>query len=280
MVDNLANVRYVYEDSTDTVTISARSGESHKIKEIYIDSPASDSYVDVKIGTKIVARIPVAMGDGLWVSPYDKGINDRSIVAVIQELFGNDVFFEADEDEDITLSFSATQTGVHVFYEVGKTGIDKTKLGRSASDNYIMFSMATHSADINATGDYELDTAIAPEGFPDIANNFVVPSGRHFDIRAIGFASTANSGTKPTKLHFYDETYEFFDPLNHSGITVDPDHNILYANVKQNQLYRVDSYIIDSGHKITLTMDATYDGTNTVTAGTEKAILVGIWRLK
>ena len=280
MSDDLGHIRYSYTDSGTSVTIAARSGESHKIKEIYIDSPGADTYMDVGIGTKVVSRVPIALGDNTYVSPYSGSLEKKSIIGLIQELFGNDVFFEADEDEDITLTFSGTETGIHVFYEVGKTGIDKTKLGRSACENYIEFAIATHSSSIAASGNYALDTALAPEGFPDIKDDFIVPSGRHFDLRAIAFASTASGSSIPTKLHFYDETYEFFDPLNHAGVTIDPSHNILKADVTNMTLYKVEPYIIDSGHKVTLTMDATYDGTNAIAADTEKAILIGIWRLK
>ena len=280
MVDNMSNIRYSYTDSGTSVTISARSGESHKIKEVYIDTPGADTYMDVTIGTKDVARIPIALGDSTFVAPYSGSTDKKSIMAIVRELYGDDVYFEADEDEDITLTFSGSQTGVHVFYEVGATGIDKHKLGRSQSENYIDFAIATHSSAVAATGNYALDTAMAPEGFPDIANDFVVPSGRQLVVKALAFGSAASGSSIPTKLHFYDETYEFFDPLNHAGITVDPSHNILKVDVTNNTIYKVVDYIIDSGHKITLTMDASYDGTNSIAADTEKVVIAGLWRKK
>ena len=280
MKEDLYNVRYSYTDSGTSVTIAARSGESHKLKEIYIDTPGADTYLDVTIGTKNVARIPVALGDNTYVAPYSGSLDKNSILALIRKLYGNDVEFEADEDEDITLTFSGSQTGIHVFYEVGGTGIDKHKLGRSQSENYIEMAIATHSAAIGASGNYALDTALAPEGFPDIANDFVVPSGRQLVVKALAFGSAASGSSIPTKLHFYDETYEFFDPLGHSGITIDPSHNILKADVTNDTLYTVEDYIIDSGHKITLTMDASYDGTNSIAANTEKAVIVGVWKKK
>ena len=280
MADILDKVRYSYTDSGSTVTISAKAGESHKVTEIYIDSPAADSYVDVKIGTKVVARLPVKLGDSLFFAPFSDSLEKGSIMTLVHKIFGSDVFFEGDEDEDITLEFSASQTGIHVFYEVGKTGVDKSKLGRSACENYLLFAIVTHSAAIGATGNYELDTALVPEGFPDVANDFVIPSGRAYVIKALAAGVAASGNSIPTKLHFYDETFEFFDPLAHAGVTIDPSHNILKTDITNDMVYKVEDYMIESGHKVTLTIDATYDGTNAIAADTEKAVLIGLWRTK
>lgn len=280
MADDLSKIRYKYTASGTSVTISAKSGESHRIKEIFIDSPANNSWMDVVIGTRTVARIPVKLQDSLFIAPYNGSWRNYSICQYIRDVFGADVFFEADEDEDITLQFSSSQTGIHVFYEVDKPGIDKTKLGRSESEDYILFSIVTHSSDITASGNYSLNTAKVPRGFPEIIDGFVVPSGREVELRGLAFGAAASGSSIPTYFHIYDETYEFFDPINHTGIRVDPNHNVLIADVKTLDFYLVEPYVFESGHKILLSIDAEHDGTNNIAAETEYAVLIGLWRLK
>jgi len=279
-VVKLQELRYKRVDNATSVTIPSKSGESHKLFEIFIDSPAADSYFDVVIGTKTVARIPVALGDSLFVAPYSGSVYDFSILEMIRRIYGADVNFEADQDEDISLKFSASQGTVHVFYTVGPVGIDKTKLGRSKCENYILFGLVTHSAAINTTKNYSLDTSLMPLGFPDIKDAFVVPSGRQLVIKALAFGAKAAGSSTPTYLHMYDETYEFFEPIAHTGVSVQVGKNVLVCDVKTQDVFTIEDYIVDSGHKLTLNIDASYDGTNAIAAGSEKLIIIGTWALK
>jgi len=273
----LENLMYVRADSTSQVVIKAKSGESHRLEEIFIDSPASESYFDVVIGAVTVARIPVKMGDCLFVAPYSGSLYNNSILKLVRDIYGADVYFEADQDEDITLNFNAAQGTVHVFYSVNPPGIDKTKLGRSKSPNTILFHIVTHSATVNASKNYSLDTPLIAIGFPDIKDGYVVPSGRSIILKALAFASAANAGTNPTYLHIYDGTYEFFDPYTHKGISVEPGKNVLVADIRSWDVFRVEDYEVLTGHKLTLTFNATYDGTNSIAANTLKLILIGLW---
>lgn len=273
----LQNLRYERFDNATEVTIPAKSGESHRIVELFIDSPANNTYFDIIIGTKVVARIPVKYQDCLFVAPYSGSIYNESIISLLKNLYGDNLDFEADEDEDIVLKFSGAQGTVHVFYEVGKAGIDKTKLGRSQCNDYVLFAITTHSQDIAATGNYKFDTAIAPTGFPDIANDFIMPTGRKLILKALAAGVTSNVGTYPTYMHFYDETFEFFDPEDHKGISIEPGKNMLTVDINTFDIFKVNDYVIMPGHKLTLTFDAVYDGTNTLAAESVYGILIGLY---
>jgi len=271
------NIRYVRKDSVSEVKIPAHSGESHKILEIFIDSPANNSYFDVIIGTKPVARIPVKYQDCLFVAPYTGSLRNVSIIGLLKELYGEELAFEADEDEDITLKFNATQGTVHVFYEVAEAGIDKTKLGRSQCDDYVLFAISTHTSAISASANYKFDKAIVPTGFPEIIDGFVIPSGRKFVLKALACGVTVSGSTGPTYMHLYDETFEFFDPETHVGISIENGKNMLTVDIKTLDIFRVEDYEFVPGHKITWTFDAVYDGTNTLAAESIYGMLIGLW---
>jgi len=275
----LTDIRYVRADNVTSLKIPAKSGESHKILEIFIDSPAADSYMDVTIGNVTVARIPILLNDCLFVAPYTGSMYNESIIALIHKLFGMDADFEADQDEDITFTFSGSQGTVHVFYSVGKPGIDKTKLLRSGCKTLPLFHMITHSATINASANYSLDTPLNPVGFPDIKNGYIVPSGRKIILKALAFRSASNAGTKTTYAHIWDETYEFFDPLTHKGISVEPGKNVLAVDIKTFDIYSFPDYEVGAGRKLTLTFDAVYDGANAIAANTAKLVLIGLYAL-
>ena len=270
---DLANIRYERFDSPSEATISAKSGKSHRLLEIYCDAPANKTYMDVVIGQRTVMRVPLKFHDCLFVAPYSGSMLDRSIIALLGELFGPDFAFEADEDEDITLVFSGDPGTVHVFYVDQPPGINKTALGRSLHPNLLLGHIITHSSAVNATGNYALDKAVSPTGFPAIANGFTVPANTAIELKAIAFASTASGSTVPTYLHIWDRNYEFFDPENHTGISVEPNKNVLVADIKTFDIFRVANYRFLGGHKLTFTFDASYDGTNTISAETLALIL-------
>jgi hypothetical protein len=273
----LKDIRYVRADSPSSVTIAAKPGESHKIIEMYIDSPAADSYMDFAIGNVTVARIPILLSDCLFVAPYTGSMYNLSIIELIHRIFGADVDFEADQDEDLKITFSSAPGTVHIFYAVGKAGIDKTKLLRSACKNFMLFHMITHSATIDASKNYSLDTPLAPTGFPDIKDAFIIPSGRKLVLKGLAFRSASNAGSKTTYVHVWDETFEFFDPLTHKGISVEPGKNALAVDIKTFDVYTFPDYEISAGRKLTLNFDAVYDGTNAIAANTAKLVLIGLW---
>jgi len=271
-------LRYARFASPSSVKIPAKSGESHKIIEMWIDNPAEDSYVDITIGTKGITRIPIKMNDCLFFAPYTGSINNDSIIALLKKIFGDEADLEADQDEDITFTFNTAPGVFHVLYQVGATGIDKTRLLRSGSDTIALFHILTHSKAINASGNYSLDTPLFPAGFPDFRDGSTIPSGREFVLKALAFRSASNAGTKTTFFHLWDERLEFFDPYSHVGISVAPGENMLALDIKTFDIFQLRDYSIAPGHKITLTFSAVYDGTNTIPANTAKAILIGLWR--
>ncbi len=274
----LENLRLIYQASPTSVTITSKSGESHRVREIYVNNPVDPSYMNVTIGTTTVARIPVKINDVLLVAPTTSSMENKSIIALLKQLFGAEFDFEADEDEDITLTFSAAPSSVHIVYEIGKAGIDKSKLGRSGSQIMPLMQMITHSSAISANGNYSLDTPNMPTGFPEIADGYTIPSGRIFSIKALAFASKAATDTYATYLHIFDETFELFSPIEHTGIPVKPGDNYLSTDITQLDLYQIEQYDLIAGHKLTANIDAVYDGTNSLAAESDYLILIGLWK--
>lgn len=259
-------LRYLYASGTDTVTIKAKTGFNHHVLDVWVDGPANNSYVDVIVGTRTVARIPVKYNDCLFFAPYSGSFKNISFLTWLRQFLGEDWIIEADESEDITFKFSAAPSAVHVLYKEDKEGIDKSRPLKSLSETVLLMPLITHSAAISASQNYSLDKCYVPTGFVEIKDGLVVPSGIELIFKAFAFASKANVGTKPTKLHFWIENFEYFTPTTHEGISVDPSANFLVFDIKTLDVFEVQDIVARPGQKLTLNFDAVYDGSNTLDA--------------
>jgi hypothetical protein len=273
---DVTSLRYVRFDNVTTSVIPKEPGASHKIIDIWIDSVPDRTYVDVHVGTTLVARIPLKWGDVILVSEPEYSFNDISTFQFFGKLFPG-FAIEADEDENITFTFNRTIPTLHVLYAVGPRGVKKDELGRSRSVNFVYAAPITHSMALNATRNFPLDLCLFPTGFPEIKDGFVIPSGRQFILRAIAFGTAAAGSTTPTRLHIWDERTELFTPVDHAGISVVPGRNLLAADITREDIVRIKDYVILPGHKLTLNIDVSYDGTNAIAAQTLALFLIGLW---
>jgi len=273
---DVTNLRYVRFDNVSTAIIPKGPGESHRIIDIWIDSVPDRTFVDISVGTTTVTRLPLRWEDVVLVSEPEGSFNDVSTLQFFGKLFPG-FAIEADEDEDITFRFNNTIPTLHVLYAVGPKGVKKDELGRSRSVNFVYAAPITHSLALNATMNFPLDLCLFPTGFPEIKDGFVVPSGRQFMLKAIAFGTAAAGSTTPTRLHIWDERYELFTPIDHSGVSVASTKNLLAADITREDIVRVKDYVIAPGHKLTLNIDVSYDGTNAIAPQTVALFLIGLW---
>lgn len=268
-------IRYRYVSSGSSVTIPARVGYRHRILELYIDSPASNSYFDVYVGSRIIGRFPVKWGDSLFVAPNNASKDNLSLFGFIRQLFGNDYVIEGDPSEDITFNFSTTQSGIHIYYQEDTDTVDKTKPLRSLSPTRVLFHILTHSSTINASKNYSLDTPVIPTGFLSIADGSVFPSNTQWTIKALAFGSSQNGSTTPTALHLWKDNLEYYTPLDHSGVSIKYGQNFLVFDITRGDFFDTPDIVYQAGNKISVNFDASYDGTNSISAGTLALIIIG-----
>jgi len=268
-------LRYAYLASGNSLTIPAKTGYNHTILEIYIDSAPDKTYMDVYVGSKIVARFPVKWGDNLFVAPNAYSINNLSLLGWIRQLFGEDYKIEGDSSEDIAFKFNNTVTGIHVFYLEHTENIDKSRPLRSLSPTKVLFHILTHSAAINATKNYSLDTPVIPTGFMEIKDGWICPSGKRFTLKALAFGSAQAGSTTPTFLHLWKENLEYITP-DHGGVSIKYGQNTLAFDITRNDFFDIPDITFEAGQKLTINFDASYDGTNAIAANTLAAILIGL----
>lgn len=268
-------IRYKYVASGTSVTIPARVGYRHRILELYIDSPASNSYFDVYVGSRIVGRFPIKWGDSTFVAPTNASKDNKSLFSFIRDVFGSDYYIEGDASEDITFNFSSSQSGIHIYYQEDTEAVDKTKPLRSLSPNRVLFHILTHSKAVSASGNYSLDTPIIPTGFLSIADGSVFPSNTQWLVKGLAFGSAQSGSTTPTYLHIWKDNFEFFTPYDHAGVSVKLGQNFMTFDVTRGDYFAIPDVVFQSGNKISVNFDASYDGTNSISANTLALVIIG-----
>lgn len=268
-------LRYVTATNAKSVTIAARPGLNTRIIEMWADSVPDKTYMDIAIGPRTVARIPLKWGDCLFIAPYSGSVRDESIFTLVRDIFGSDVYVEADQSEDIVFTFNNAVGRVHILYQIHTEAVRKELPLRSLQARVPLFHILTHSAAINATKNYSLDTALAPTGFPTFRDGDTIPAGCRFTLKALAFGSASAGSTKPTAVHVWRREFELFTPETHAGVCVDPSSNFLVLDVKTKDVFTTPEYTFGPGDKLTANLDATYDGTNAIAANTLALFLIG-----
>jgi len=281
------NKRVVYGDSAGVIKIPAKTEENHRLLEFFIEpSILSWGYSTIiSVGTKEVARIPLKTEHYTLIEKPN--VNTLSIMALLRRLFGADVFVEADPAEDIIIRVvDRTGSSVNIehrsiaYYEVFTEAIDKTKLMRSGSDNYVMFpyiygekSVTGDNASISET--IALDKCIFLEGLPEIIDGEVVSGAVDWVSKMLVFDYyTDTTGTfvnGEATLHIKDETFELFSPIRYYGIRTGqfttenaaPLENLAEIDLGHGKFLSLENYTFEGGHKISLKADVSVNATGT-----------------
>jgi len=285
----LEDIRLVYGDSSGKLDIQKESGEGHRLIDVYIDwrELSRGDYMEVKVGTKGIMRIPLKTTNYSLVQRFDEGLNGMSIFGFIRKLFGEDVFVEADEDEDILIRVydkdgnAKNISGFSVaVYEVIETGIDKTRLLCSGSDDFIIMPRIYQEKSVTADN-ASIDTTVTMtnvsqmDGLPLIKDGYVVPAGIKFVLKTLvadGYFSS--SGTKSYDkniIHIKKDTFEIFSPLNMYGIHVEdsvdktssPRQNIAGIDLGRGAYFDCGDFVFEEGTEIGLTAEIKGSGTGT-----------------
>jgi len=146
---------------------------------------------------------------------------------------------------------------------------------RSLSPSRVLFHILTHSQTINATKNYSLDVPVIPTGFLSIADGSVFPSNTQWIIKALAFGSAQAGSSTPTALHIWKDNFEFFTPYDHAGISVRYNQNFLAFDITRGDFFHIPDIVFQAGNKLSVNIDATFDGTNAIQPHILALIIIG-----
>jgi len=285
----LENIRVVYGDSNGKLDIEKESGEAHRLLDVYIECSllGRGDYMEVKVGTKGLLRIPLRTANWCLVRRSNFCLDGVSIFGFLRKLFGEDVFVEADENEDIVIRVydgNGNPKDIEGYsvaiYEVIEPGIDKTKLLHSQCEDYIIMPRIYQETEV--TGDNaSIDTTVSlsnvsqMDGLPMIKDEYVVPAGTKFVLKALicdgYFYSSGTKSYDKNIVHIKKDTFELFSPLNMRGIHLEnpvensptPYMNITGFDLYTGMYFDCQDFVFEEGTEIGLTAEIKGSGTGT-----------------
>jgi len=300
----LEKIRLVYGDTAGNIKIQKKSGEAHRLLDVYIDASGfgRGSYMDVIVETTGITRIPLKTQEFELIEKPENCLKNGSIFALIREWFGEDVFVEADEDEDILLKVRASDgSAIDIskisvaVYEVIPTPIDKTLLLRSGCEHHVIAPYIYGDESVTGGANYDkvtdLDKCIQMDGLPEITDGHMVPSGVEYELKALVTdrqitETTAEITVDSNAIHIKDRTFELFTPITLKGIDlteeegVAPRRNIGAINLATGRYLSGQNYVFRSGHEIGLTMYWKITGDGVDSAATFENIVIPIMLMR
>jgi hypothetical protein len=280
----LQDLRIVYGDSAGLIKIPARSGEAHQLIDVYLgDAELSvHNYMDVRVGTKDITRLFLKGRTWTFGGQSQEMSNRAGIFSFLRHLFGEDAYVEGDEDEDIVLSVK-TFAGDAVpiawksvaLYRIIPTGIDKTKLLRSACQDNVMMPMAYWQIAWSAatySGLKALDQVNQLKGLYEVKDGFVVPAGMELVLKTMIADVRWSNTTYPAvraMFHMKDKTFQFLSPIDLLGIDAFGDRNITAMRLPLRSYFNAEDYVFEAGHIIKMEADVYGGSTVAGAAGTD-----------
>jgi len=276
---SLENKRIVYGDGSGNIVIPKETGLAHRLLEVFIDPAAliKRDYMDIQVGTVGITRIPLKTRHLNLINSAIQGGDGFGVMGLIRQLYGNDVYVEADEDEDISIMIRAEDgTGRNIapysiaVYEIIPTGIDKTLLMRSKCEDHIIVPRMWVKAvrDVVSTVKDEvlpLNQVNQMQGLPEVKDGYVVPTAIEYGFKALvldsdPLESVAEITFDATTFHMKDMTFEFFDPVGMRGIDLQVEEdatatrptNIASIDLIGKKYLSLEDYILKGGHELTV----------------------------
>jgi len=285
----LEDIRLVYGDSNGKLDIQKASGEGHRLIDVYIDPShlSRGDYMEVKVGTKGIMRIPLKTTNYSLVQKFTGGYNGISVFGFIRALLGEEVYVEADEDEDILIRVydkdgnAKDISGYSVaVYKVIETGIDKSRLLCSGSEDFLIMPRVYQETSVTGD-DASIDKTVSltnvsqMDGLPLIKDGYVVPAGIKFVLKTLiadgYFSSAGTTSYDKNILHLKKDTFEVFSPLKMYGIhledsvgkTSTPKQNIAGIDLSRRVWLDCEDFTFEEGVEIGITAEIKGSGTGT-----------------
>jgi hypothetical protein len=278
----LQDLRIVHGGADGLMKIPAKSGEAHRLLDVYIEDTAisAHDYMDIRVGTKDITRLFLKARKFTMGAEAPAIVEREGVFGLLRQLFGEDAYVEGDEDEDIVLSvkkFDDTARSIAdksvALYEIIPTGIDKTKLLRSACENNVLmpmsywrisWSVATYS------GLKPLDSVNQVKGLYEIKDGFVVPAGMELVLKTliadVHWSASAYPSSKAI-FHMKDKTFEFLSPIDLLGIDALNPRNITGFSLTTRSYFNAQDYVFEAGHVIKMEVDVAGGSTASGAAG-------------
>lgn len=262
------------------LTISKRAGHRRTLREVFVKN-SSSGYVDVKVGNVTKLRAYHNLAQAVMIAGLQHKFEGMGFFGYMSSLIKDFPFYSAGQDEDITLTQSASVTQIDAYWadQPGNKVDDRTVPGDAYSLRDFLIENFSNASAISATAN---GIAIASEDMPTglsiFENGNRVSPNQKFTVYCIAGNFPKATTSKVTRIHIFEDNTELFTSEDNSGLLADPDvENELAFNLQAPYMFVLPTpYVFKPNSKYTITADATYDGTHALAANSQQVFLIGI----
>lgn len=272
--------------ATSTLIIPSRTGHRRTLIDYFVKASAG-SYADISIGNVVWNRIYDNLTQAVLISDLTERFENKGFLRYLAGIIPEFPFPTAAQDEDIVIARAAAPTRMDAYFRDTTEGdvVSHTVAGGSMATKHLLIINLANNSDIAASGTYYFDKLDMPSGLTPFSEGVDIVAGarrmasnQRFTIYAIAGDFPKAGSSKTTRVHILEEQIELFASENGEGLLVDPDAgNELAFDLKAPSLFRLpDPYVFEPNKLYSFKGEATYDGTNALSAGSQKLILIGI----
>jgi len=268
------------------LVIPNRAGHRRILKDLFVEGPAANTFLDFQVGNVVLYRFYVGMARSVMIGTLQDKFQDVGFLRRLAQLIPDFPFPNAAEDEAITITASGAITRLDAYFQ-DVTGVDvssKSLPGASLSPRHLFIHNMTRDVAIGATANFPLNAALMPPGLDGYVDGIVSQAGQRFTLYVMANNMPRNVGSRLARLHIFDEFTELFTSENGEGVSLDEGTagvpwtlNELLWTWNPHRYFKLPTpYVFEPQHRLRFTVDATWDGVNALGANTQLLFLIGV----
>lgn len=265
--------------ATATLTIPNLVGHRRRLWDVFVEA-ASSSYVDIAVGNVTMLRIYDNLPQATLIGDLTQRHERYGFLWMLSRLIPDFPIINASQDEPIVIKRADAPVRMHAYWEDIEGGdvTSRTLPGGSLSSRHPFILNLSNPTAISASGRYDLTRLDMPDGLTVFSDGTRMAPNIRFTVHAIAGNFPKAGGSKATRLHIMDERIELFTSENKEGLFIDPDEGseIEFSLRPLRAFVLEPPYVFNPNRLLTFTIEATYDGTNALPAGSQQLFLIGI----
>lgn len=266
--------------STTSLTIANRTGHRRILHDLFVKDGAS-GYTQIQVGNLIMARIYDNLAQAIFMQGPLKKNGNVGFLGTLEKMIPKFPTFNASQDESLVFTRDSTFDLMLANYEDVDSGDVTSRTGPGGSQSKIapfflnMSNAAAISASANGIAIAQQDM---PTGLSIFSDNNRIASGQRFTMYGIAANVPKATSSKTTRIHVFDENTELFTSETNQGLLCDPDleGELQFTISPLVCKWLDDPYVWNANTRMTITADATYDGTHPLTLGSQQVFMIGV----
>jgi hypothetical protein len=259
--------------TTATLIIPARTAHRRTLIDWFIKGGNPDDYSEVKVGNVTVCRLYHALTYAKLIQDLSKTVRGKGFLSYMSEIIPDFPFPTASEDEDITITASATPTRIDAHFRDTEEGdvVSKTVKGGSQSPRqFFVINLSNASEQSESKTGAGFDSLDMPTGLTCFSGGVTadgearMAAAQRFTLYAIAANWEELEDGYVDRIHIFDEKIELFCSENNEGLYVNElNGSELACDITTETIFKLPTpYVFEPNRLLTFKYDFTYSATS------------------